>query len=163
SRQAHSVPKDAGISQRGPIGPHLAWTGGVPPPSPGHPRSSKFVSTTVFGYGGIIPDGDYEIAAAPPGPGRSRQSRRRGRGVGGEFEGQLGPYTPPGADEMADVPQDGPDLSQAQAAEGGSLLPDGVHADGTLCYHGIDESSPEKIDGGRWRTCTDGQSLLVEA
>ena len=62
---------------------------------------------------------------------------------------------------MADsTPDTGPDLSQAvtgpTAAEGGELVPSGTHADGTLCFHGIDA----ELDG-QWAQCRDGQQVLL--
>ena len=58
------------------------------------------------------------------------------------------------------IPETGPDLSQAvpgpTAAEGGELVPSGTHADGTLCFHGIDA----ELDG-QWAQCRDGQQVLL--
>jgi hypothetical protein len=68
---------------------------------------------------------------------------------------------PFGMDELPEIVPP-VDLSQAQPADGPSLLPDGVHADGTLCYHGIAQDAPVVIDGGRWRTCRDSQQVLVQ-
>lgn len=55
------------------------------------------------------------------------------------------------------------DLSQAKPADGPSLVPVGMHADGSMCYHGIPEGAPQVIDGGRWHTCADGQQVLTSS
>jgi hypothetical protein len=60
-------------------------------------------------------------------------------------------------------------MTQEQAgASGDTALPDtpallvpaGVHADGTPCWHGIAEN---EVQAGLWATCRDGQEIQVEA
>jgi len=62
---------------------------------------------------------------------------------------------------VAEIPE-GPDLSNAVLGDGPELTPQGVHADGTLCFHGIAEDAPVVNTPGRWRVCKDGQDTQVE-
>jgi hypothetical protein len=55
----------------------------------------------------------------------------------------------------------GLDLSQAVAAEGGSLVPTGIHADGTTCFHGLAAGQPQLSEGLRWASCSGGQQVTT--
>jgi hypothetical protein len=40
------------------------------------------------------------------------------------------------------------------------LIPEGVHADGTLCWHGIAQDAKPESSDSRWVTCQGGQQAI---
>lgn len=78
----------------------------------------------------------------------------------------------PSQEELESAVPPGPDLSNAVLGDGSELTPQGSHANGTLCFHGIDPSpegqaafrAPERPQGaGKWLLCRDGQYVLTES
>src|SRR6266851_3488581 len=55
----------------------------------------------------------------------------------------------------------GMDLPRAVAAEGGSLVLTGIHADGTRCFHGLAAGQPEVSGGLRWAACSGAQQVTT--
>ncbi len=70
----------------------------------------------------------------------------------------------PGSSEIAE-PGAALPAGMGVTAEGGNqtLVPCGIHADGTACFHGIAPDAPVTQDNGRWQPCTDGQQVLTIA